>query len=217
VNTKICGKCNIEKEISEFSKDKSKKDGLGTLCKDCKSKYHKDYYKINSSFIKQHQTIYRIKNKEVINLKQIQYRKRFPNSWYKWFEKNKLYRKNYMNAYYKVRRKNDIIFKLSGDIRTRINEALKENLKSKRTLDLLGCSVEFLKKHLESQFKPGMTWDNHTIHGWHIDHIKPCTKFDLNKVEEQKKCFHYSNLQPLWAKENLYKGNKCYEPISSTF
>ena len=73
---------------------------------------------------------------------------------------------------------------------------------------LIGCSLEELKKHLESQFKPGMSWKNRGRNGWHIDHIKPCASFDLSKSEEQHKCFHYSNLQPLWAKENLRKGIK---------
>ena len=80
--------------------------------------------------------------------------------------------------------------------------------KSAATLELLGCSVEELKKHLENQFIKGMTWNNYGLHGWHIDHIKPCASFDLTKEEEQRKCFHYTNLQPLWAKDNLSKSNK---------
>jgi hypothetical protein len=70
---------------------------------------------------------------------------------------------------------------------------------------LLGCSIEFLKKHLETQFTEGMSWDNYTYYGWHIDHIKPCKLFDLSKPEEQQKCFHYSNLQPMWWHDNLIK------------
>jgi hypothetical protein len=74
--------------------------------------------------------------------------------------------------------------------------------------ELFGCSVDQLRRHLELQFEPGMSWDNHTVHGWHIDHIIPCAKFDLTLVSEQKKCFHYSNLRPLWAAENWSKGAK---------
>ncbi len=64
------------------------------------------------------------------------------------------------------------------------------------------------REHLEKQFKEGMTWENHGLYGWHIDHIIPCASFDLTDLEQQKKCFHYTNLQPLWAKENLIKGVK---------
>jgi hypothetical protein len=71
---------------------------------------------------------------------------------------------------------------------------------------LLGCSVSFLKGFLEAKFTEGMTWQNHGE--WHIDHIKPCASFNLLDEEEQKKCFHYTNLQPLWAAENLSKGCK---------
>jgi hypothetical protein len=64
----------------------------------------------------------------------------------------------------------------------------------------------FLKGYLAGKFKDGMTWENHGE--WHIDHIKPCASFNLLDEGEQKKCFHYTNLQPLWASENLSKGCK---------
>lgn len=73
---------------------------------------------------------------------------------------------------------------------------------------LIGCSINQLREHLESLFKPGMTWANHGKRGWHIDHKLPCNSFDLRDVNEQKKCFHYTNLQPLWWNENLSKGDK---------
>jgi len=73
-------------------------------------------------------------------------------------------------------------------------------------LDLLGCTVEELRAHLEKQFKRGMSWSNYGR--WHIDHIRPCASFDLTDPEQQRICFHYSNLQPLWAEENMRKGAK---------
>ena len=76
------------------------------------------------------------------------------------------------------------------------------------TLDLLGCSVEELWIHLEKQFTAGMTRENHGRNGWHIDHIIPCASFDLSDPEQQSQCFHYTNLQPLWAEDNIKKGNK---------
>jgi hypothetical protein len=71
----------------------------------------------------------------------------------------------------------------------------------------IGKKSEALKEYLESKFLPGMTWENYGIDGWHIDHIRPCSSFDLNNPEELKKINHYSNLQPLWAKDNLAKGD----------
>ena len=76
---------------------------------------------------------------------------------------------------------------------------------SKMARDLLGCEIPHLRAHLESRWKPGMSWENYGFYGWHIDHIVPCAKFDLSDPEQQKACFHWTNLQPLWAKENLKK------------
>ena len=93
--------------------------------------------------------------------------------------------------------------KLGQNLRNRINNALKHNWKSGHLLELLGCTIEFLKRYLQKQFRQGMNWKNYGK--WHIDHIKPCASFDLSIPEEQRKCFNYTNLQPLWAKDNLSK------------
>lgn len=79
-------------------------------------------------------------------------------------------------------------------------------IKSKRTLELLGTSIEIFRQWLESQFTKGMTWSNIGKFGWHIDHVKPCASFDLTDPHQQKACFHYTNLQPLWWRDNLSKG-----------
>ena len=96
--------------------------------------------------------------------------------------------------------------RISKNLRTRIWEVLKRNVKSGSTIDLMGCKPSDLMRHLETKFQIGMIWENYG--SWHIDHIIPCSYFDLTNPEEQAKCFHYTNLQPLWAKENLSKGNK---------
>jgi len=101
-------------------------------------------------------------------------------------------------------------FKLRTNLARRIHSVLKGNNKSKNSLALLGCSTKEYKAYLESKFKPGMSWNNYNKHGWHVDHIIPCVSFDLTKPEEQAKCFHYSNTQPLWANENYSKGGKTY-------
>jgi hypothetical protein len=100
----------------------------------------------------------------------------------------------------------DPYFRLYTCIRTRINKVIKNNIKCKSTIDLLGIDIKGLWKHLKSKFKPGMTKENHGL--WHIDHIIPCASFDLTKKKQQVKCFHYTNLQPLWAYQNLSKGAK---------
>ncbi len=99
-------------------------------------------------------------------------------------------------------------FRILSLLRTRLWFALKDNRKSKRTTELLGCSVEFLRQYLESKFVRGMTWDN--AGKWHVDHIKPCSSFNLGTIKEQNKCFHYTNLQPMWGVENLKKGSKIF-------
>ena len=98
--------------------------------------------------------------------------------------------------------------KLSLRLRTRLRVALKHHYKAGSAVRDLGCSVPELKQYLESKFQPGMTWDNWSHSGWHIDHIKPLAKFDLSNQEELLKACHYSNLQPLWAKDNLSKHAK---------
>lgn len=97
-------------------------------------------------------------------------------------------------------------FRLATGLRNRINKALKGVKKSAGTIALLGCSISAFRAHLEKQFRPGMSWDARGL--WHIDHIKPCAKFDLKDPSQQRACFHFSNLQPLWAEENLQKGDK---------
>lgn len=125
-----------------------------------------------------------------------------------YYEKNKKEIIRRLQERYNQKYHSDLEFKITCALRRRVLTALKNNSKHKPAIDLLGCSIASLKSHLESKFKPGMTWENYGIKGWHIDHIRPCASFNLTKPEEQNKCFHYTNLQPLWAKENYSKGVK---------
>ena len=112
---------------------------------------------------------------------------------------------------YQIKRnKTDIQFRLLQLFRKRTGMAIKKNYGAKayKTIELLGCSIKDVRIHLEKQFKNGMTWENYGRFGWHIDHIIPISAFNLRKKEEQKKAFHYTNLQPLFWKENLAKGAK---------
>lgn len=122
-------------------------------------------------------------------------------------EKIKTYRRN--------RLKNDINFKLKYLLSSRIRYAMKGG-KNFRSQNYLGCTLEEVRKYIESKFKKGMSWKNHGFEGWHIDHIKPLSLFDFTKEEDRLKAFHYTNLQPLWAKENFLKGNKYEENVRKT-
>ena len=111
-----------------------------------------------------------------------------------------------LTQYYLNRRRTDSTFKLMCNLRIRILDVLRGHSKSKPTIKLLGCTIEELWQHFEKKFQRGMTRENHGE--WHVDHIIPCASFDLTNPEQQAKCFHYTNLQPLWASDNLKKGSK---------
>jgi hypothetical protein len=117
-------------------------------------------------------------------------------------------RREYNKKYLQQARISDKQVALRDNLRSRIRTALKaqNQVKSTKTLELIGCSIEELRKHLENLFTEGMMWQNYGM--WHIDHKKPCSLFDLTQESEQKACFHYTNLQPLWAIDNLKKSNK---------
>lgn len=113
------------------------------------------------------------------------------------------------NAYRSKRRLIDIPYRMRCVLRNRIKQAISGRYKkAESSARLLGCSIYEAMKHIESLWLPGMTWENNGVNGWHIDHRIPCAKFDLTNPEEQRKCFHYSNLQPLWSLDNLKKGAK---------
>lgn len=107
-----------------------------------------------------------------------------------------------------LRTKTDPSFRLMERCRNRVYCALKGKDKSKKTQELIGCTWIELKEYLERQFQEGMSWENYGKEGWEIDHIKPCALFDLSEQSQQKECFHYTNLQPLWGIDNRKKGNK---------
>lgn len=108
--------------------------------------------------------------------------------------------------------KNSLKFKIRNNLRRRVAHALKGESKSAHTMELIGCSIEFLKEYIANKFTEGMSWDNYGE--WHLDHIRPCSSFDLSDPIQQKECFCYKNLQPLWAIDNLKKAYK-YENSKS--
>lgn len=179
----------------------------------------KNYIEKNKEKLKAYKKSYREKKvKENPNYSMESYYRYRDKILYNEKEKRKLGINHEEKAWYNARyhrKKHDAQYKLAQNLRHRIYMALKENLKSDKTTRLLGCTVLEFKQYLESKFLPGMDWDNYTITGWHIDHIKPCDSFDLSKSEEQQKCFHYTNMQPLWATKEIAEKYGCFDCITN--
>jgi len=165
----------------------------------------------NKEKIKESNRKYAIKNREKILAYHAKYRKKnkekINQGGKEWYYKNKEKVRARQRIYERIRR-NTLHFKIKDNMRRRIRTALKKDngKKTKRTMKLVGCTAEQLKQYIEKQFKPGMSWEQRN--SFHIDHIIPCASFDLTKLSEQKKCFHYTNLQPLYPIENIKKGAK---------
>lgn len=126
----------------------------------------------------------------------------------RWRKKNRAA----INAYRRSFIESDIGFRLRINLANRINQAVRYQWghKSARTLNLIGCSVEELRSHIERLWSPGMLWENYGYGDskWHIDHVRPCASFDLTEESQQRLCFNFSNLQPLWQDENFRKGDR---------
>ena len=122
-------------------------------------------------------------------------------------ERNRLRIRTRMRKWARKRYKTDPIFRLLVAQRNRTRMALRGSPKAETTVKLFGCSEVAFRKHLENKFQRGMSWDTYGS-VWHVDHIRPCSSFDLSDPAQQKRCFHYSNLQPLFVEDNLRKGDK---------
>ena len=188
---KRCSKCGIEKWLSEFSIDRKNKDGYKSHCKACV----KEYREANKESIREYKKEYCEANRESINEKKKEYR-----------EANRESINEYMKEYEKARSKIDSLYKMRRNISKNIRGSFARNGYSKksRTHEILGCSYDEFRDHLESQFVEGMTWEN--MGEWHLDHKIPVS-YGENE-EEVKALNHHSNFQPLWGDDNLKKGNR---------
>ena len=222
---KTCSKCKEELPATNefFNKDKSRKDNLTSRCRKWISKYNKEKIENNSEFrrkkiesdkrwnkenpekVKEYQKKYYQENKESFKEKAKKWKEANPerekeNS-KKWKEENK----EKVKEYKKERRKNNPMVRFIQNLRTltRIIYKQKDFRKNNKTIELLGCSPEELRNYLRSLYQPGMTEDNYGE--WHIDHIIPLSS--AKSKEELDELAHYTNLQPLWAEDNLRKGD----------
>ena len=222
MKTKKClGKCGLEKELLEFGKHSISKDGLKSCCKECRKEEYqlnkekiektaKKWYQDNKEKALETRKNYRDENKQKIakNKKKwyIKNYKKISEQKKEYYIKNREKIKKRTKQYTNNKLKNDIKYKILHNLRRRINHVLNKNNKSLSTMMLIGCEIDYLMYHIQNRFTKGMSWDNYGL--WHIDHRRPCASFDLSKPSEQRKCFHFSNLQPLWAEDNFKKGSK---------
>jgi hypothetical protein len=216
---KDCSKCGLSKDVCEFGKDNSRKDSLTPYCNECRkdirknntkkiSEYNKNYIKDNQNKILSQKKIYRDNNKELIsknkNIFYLENRESLLEKQKEYYNNNK----EKINNNVRIKRKTNIMFKLIESYRSRTNTfaKLKSIPKNKTTIDMIGLTSNEFKLYIESLFIKGMSWDNHSRDGWHIDHKIPLSSAKCE--EDLYKLSHYTNLRPLWCEENLRKGKK---------
>jgi len=211
---KMCSLCGLIKPRTDFYLRYKDKPYITSKCKSCAGKIGwelqkrdlpKAYRQMKEWKERNRDRVLEYKKKDYL-LHRDDYIKRSKMSYEKNKESPDFISKR--RAREKRRRVEDVNFKLASNIRCRLNMAIKNSHRRGSAIKLLGCSVPFLKEYLEKRFLTGMSWDNWTVSGWHIDHIIPLNFFDLTDPIELKKACHYSNLQPLWAKDNIIKGCK---------
>ena len=149
---------------------------------------------------------YREENPETVRGWRERYKETATQKSLEWQKKNRGRANEIRASYVNRREKRDPVYRLLRRLRTRIWYALRAGSKSETTIELVGCSMPELREHLEKQFKPGMTWENYGP-VWHVDHRKPCAQFDFSIPSHRQECFHWTNLQPLFAGENIKKGD----------
>jgi len=228
-----CPRCKVQKEaFTGFNKCCTKKTGYQVYCKACvkekrktpeSKKYYKEYNskpeqleyrkKYSKQYLQRPETkenhkIYSKTEKYKQYDKQYRSRPEFKEKLKEYeqrFESKQLRKKRHYKRYY-----NDPEYKIMYLARNKTNAYITKKgfNKVSDSIKLLGCTPDVAREHIEKQFKEGMSWNNHGTHGWHIDHIIPLASFNLLDPEQQRKAFHYTNLQPLWAKENLSKGDR---------
>jgi len=199
IKKKRCCHCKIIKPLDCFSKNKSKKDGKQSRCKECRKKY----YEKNKDKI----AAYQKKNKDKIAAYQKEYQKEYR-------KKNKDKRA----ASQKKRRKNDPKYRLSQNMSNAIYKSLKGNKNGRHWEDMVGYSLDDLKTYLEKRFTDGMSWENYGTR-WHKDHSTPISAFNYSSPDDIdfKLCWALKNLQPMLAEENRRKSNKLDKPFQPSF
>lgn len=183
-----------------------------TMNKEERREYNKKWVKENPEYHKKYQRKHYSEHSEELKERSRKWRKENPEKMKeynkKWKEENKEENKEYHKKYHKDRRQTDPHFRIISNLRSRQNRAIKTNQKTGSTIDYLGCSIEYFKKYIADQFTEGMSWDNYGHKTWNIDHQIPLSVIDPMDEEDLRHVLHFTNLQPMWAKDNIRKGNK---------
>lgn len=209
-NTKVCSTCKTEKSLSEFHLFKNSKDGHTHRCKSCVSRKKiipNDVKRCNKCNIEKPLEYFNNRKKGKFGKSAIC--KECQNELSKNYREENIVRiRKIKNNWSSNRRKNDPLYKLECNIRCRLYDFLngRDIQKNNTTFDIIGCTPKELKIYLENRFLDGMNWDNYGYYGWHVDHIIPLDS--ANTEDEIYKLCHYTNLQPLWQKDNFKKGYK---------
>jgi hypothetical protein len=199
METKICSKCNEEKNICEFNKSTSNKDGLVSFCKECR----RINYLNNKEKVLEQTKLWKLNNKEKLLSQYNKDKEKILLQQKKYYYNNKEKVINRIINYQKNKINEDNLFKLKKTIQRTIRRYIKN--KKFTTTEIIGCNYNSFKIYFESLFTEGMSWDK-LGYEIHIDHIIPLSS--AKTEDELYKLNHYTNLQPLWAKDNLIKGNK---------
>jgi hypothetical protein len=239
-----CRVCGKQKALTLFTKGSQTKSGYITMCLACNNERSNRYKRDNKDRVRGSRKKWLDKNREYFNAYMRNRKKPEPdfvpmghttkytleeaNQWQRdYYHKNGDKIRDYRNErnqrpdvkrkradYAAKRLETDLGQLIKTKLRGRVYSAVRGTDKSARTMELLGCSIEFFIHWLETQFTNGMSWENYGTWKvgepmkWHIDHIRPCASFDLTDPAQQRECFHWSNMQPLWAKDNYEKGDK---------
>jgi len=195
--TKVCKKCRVCKPVTEYYVGGKNKTVLFSNCKACHNAYCRLWAKDHPDEVKRIEHRFGMKNREKISAKNKRYSKTHPE-----------YTRERNRRYCAERMPRDPNFRIASNLRKRLLMAVRSDQKAGSAVRDLGCTIEQFRRYIESLWLPGMTWETYGRNGWHFDHIVPLSSFDLTDPEQFKKACHYTNLQPLWAADNIRKSNK---------
>ncbi len=220
--TKLCMECGEPKPRTEFHREKKSPDGLRRQCKACRCAYMQAYSATRRDSIRERNRIYyKAHRSEYLAHKRVRYSRHREKQLGRMrlyyaankesFAQRQRANRSHRGEWERKKRHEDPNFRIACNLRRRLSKAIRGTVKGGSAVRDLGCSLMQFRQWLEARMLPGMTWDNYGRSGWHIDHIRPLSAFDLTDPAQLKQACHFTNLQPLWAEANLRKGARVLE------